>query len=86
MVGVEDLDEDLESEVTEECGRFGIVNRVIIYQERQSEDEDAEIIVKIFVEFSMPLGLYLFIICKIIIHIILMYLLFLTFFQFSKPE
>ncbi|KAG8196611.1 hypothetical protein JTE90_014168 [Oedothorax gibbosus] len=54
MVTVEDLDEDLESEVTEECGLFGVVNRVIIYQERQSEDEDAEIIVKIFVEFSMP--------------------------------
>ncbi|GFT81738.1 poly(U)-binding-splicing factor half pint [Nephila pilipes] len=52
MVGVEDLDDDLESEVTDECGRYGAVNRVIIYQERQSEDEDAEIIVKIFVEFS----------------------------------
>ncbi|XP_054717868.1 poly(U)-binding-splicing factor PUF60-like isoform X1 [Uloborus diversus] len=54
MVGVEDLDDDLESEVTDECGRYGIVNRVIIYQERQSEDDDAEIIVKIFVEFSAP--------------------------------
>ncbi|CAL1271655.1 unnamed protein product [Larinioides sclopetarius] len=52
MVGVEDLDDDLESEVTDECGRYGAVKRVIIYQERQSEDEDAEIIVKIFVEFS----------------------------------
>ena len=56
MVGVEDLDDELESEVTEECGRFGFVNRVIIYQERQSEEEDAEIIVKIFVEFSQPSG------------------------------
>ncbi|KFM76221.1 Poly(U)-binding-splicing factor PUF60, partial [Stegodyphus mimosarum] len=54
MVGVEDLDDDLESEVTDECGRFGVVNRVIIYQERQSEDDDAEIVVKIFVEFSLP--------------------------------
>ncbi|XP_055938391.1 poly(U)-binding-splicing factor PUF60-like isoform X1 [Argiope bruennichi] len=52
MVGVEDLDDDLESEVTDECGRYGAVKRVIIYQERQSEDVDAEIIVKIFVEFS----------------------------------
>ncbi|XP_075737875.1 poly(U)-binding-splicing factor hfp isoform X4 [Rhipicephalus microplus] len=52
MVGVEDLDDELESEVTDECGRFGTVKRVIIYQERQSEDENAEIIVKIFVEFS----------------------------------
>ncbi|XP_077499609.1 poly(U)-binding-splicing factor hfp isoform X14 [Amblyomma americanum] len=52
MVGVEDLDDELESEVTDECGRFGSVKRVIIYQERQSEDENAEIVVKIFVEFS----------------------------------
>ncbi|RWS17482.1 poly(U)-binding-splicing factor half pint-like isoform X1 [Dinothrombium tinctorium] len=52
MVGIEDIDDDLESEVTDECGKFGNVNRVIIYQERQSEEEDAEIIVKIFVEFS----------------------------------
>ncbi|CAN7990251.1 unnamed protein product, partial [Ixodes hexagonus] len=52
MVGVEDLDDELESEVTDECGRFGMVKRVIIYQERQSEEENAEIVVKIFVEFS----------------------------------
>lgn len=52
MVGPEDLDDELESEVTEECGKFGNVNRVIIYQERQGEEDDAEIIVKIFVEFT----------------------------------
>lgn len=56
MVGIEDLDDDLESEVTDECGRYGVVNRVIIYQEKQSEDDDAEVIVKIFVEFSAPNG------------------------------
>lgn len=56
MVGIEDLDDELESEVTEECGRFGMVNRVIIYKERQSEEEDADIIVKIFVEFSASAG------------------------------
>ncbi|XP_003726279.1 poly(U)-binding-splicing factor PUF60-like isoform X2 [Strongylocentrotus purpuratus] len=54
MVGVEDLDDELEGEVTEECGKFGTVNRVVIYQERQGEEEDAEVIVKIFVEFSDP--------------------------------
>ncbi|KAJ8026014.1 Poly(U)-binding-splicing factor PUF60 [Holothuria leucospilota] len=54
MVGVDDLDEELEGEVTEECGRYGTVNRVVIYQEKQGEEEDAEIIVKIFVEFSSP--------------------------------
>ncbi|KAK2512497.1 hypothetical protein Q9233_016249 [Columba guinea] len=53
MVDPKDIDDDLEGEVTEECGKFGAVNRVIIYQEKQGEEEDAEIIVKIFVEFSM---------------------------------
>jgi len=52
MVGPEDIDDDLEGEVTEECGKFGAVNRVIIYQEKQGEEDDAEVIVKIFVEFS----------------------------------
>lgn len=59
MVGVDDLDDDLESEVTDECGRYGPVNRVIIYQERQSEEENAEIIVKIFVEFGQQIGMSL---------------------------
>lgn len=52
MVTVDDIDDELESEVTDECGKFGTVNRVIIYQEKQSDDEDAEVIVKIFVEFQ----------------------------------
>nr|CAB3265312.1 poly(U)-binding-splicing factor PUF60-like [Phallusia mammillata] len=52
MVDVEDIDEDLESEVMEECGKFGSVNRVIIYQEKQSEAEDAPVLVKIFVQFA----------------------------------
>jgi poly(U)-binding-splicing factor PUF60 len=56
MVGVEDLDDDLESEVTDECGKYGNVERVIIYQEKQSEDENAEIVVKLFVEFSQSAG------------------------------
>lgn len=56
MVGPEDLDDDLEREVTDECGKFGTVNRVIIYQERQSEEDDAEVIVKIFVEFANQEG------------------------------
>lgn len=56
MVGVEDLDEDLEHEVTDECSKFGTVNRVVIYNEKQGEEDDAEVIVKIFVEFSQPPG------------------------------
>jgi len=57
MVSVEEVDEDLEEEITEECTRFGEVSRVIIYQERQGEEENADVIVKIFVEFSKSLGL-----------------------------
>lgn len=56
MVGVEDLDEDLEHEVTDECSKFGVVNRVVIYKEKQGEEEDAEVIVKIFVEFTQTSG------------------------------
>ncbi|KAF5301525.1 hypothetical protein FQR65_LT08829 [Abscondita terminalis] len=53
MVGPEDVDETLQEEIQEECRKFGVVERVIIYNEKQSEDdENAEIIVKIFVEFS----------------------------------
>jgi poly(U)-binding-splicing factor PUF60 len=36
----------------DECGKFGEVEKVLIYQEQQGEEEDAEIIVKIFVEFA----------------------------------
>ena len=56
MVSVEEIDEDLEEEVTDECSRFGEVRRVIIHQEWQGEEEDADVIVKIFVEFSKPSG------------------------------
>ncbi|XP_071535904.1 poly(U)-binding-splicing factor PUF60 isoform X2 [Panulirus ornatus] len=55
MVGAEEVDELLQDEITEECGRFGTVKHVIIYQERQSDEDDAEVLVKIFVEFASPL-------------------------------
>ena len=32
MVGPEEIDEDLEDEVTSECESFGSVERVVIYQ------------------------------------------------------
>jgi len=54
MVGPENVDEDLQEEINEECSKYGKVENVIIYQERQSEDEEAEILVKIFVEFAAP--------------------------------
>ena len=60
MVGVEDLDEDLESEVTEECSKYGEVEKAIIYQEKQSEADDADVHVKIFVLFATPAGRQLF--------------------------
>lgn len=57
MVGPEDVDETLQDEIQEECGKYGLVERVIIYKERQSEgdyaeDDNTDVIVKIFVEFS----------------------------------
>ena len=52
MVTSEEIDDDLEDEITEECSRYGEVSRVVIYQEKQGEEDDAEVIVKIFVEFE----------------------------------
>jgi len=54
MVGPEDVDEELQTEIEEECNKYGKVENVLIYQERQSEEADAEVHVKIFVEFVMP--------------------------------
>lgn len=54
MVGPEDVDEELEEEINDECSKYGEVERVIIYQERQSEEDDADVLVKIFVEFKDP--------------------------------
>ncbi len=56
MVSAEDLDEELEEEVTSECSKYSTVERVIIYQERQGMEDDADIIVKIFVVFSASAG------------------------------
>ncbi|XP_059478427.1 poly(U)-binding-splicing factor half pint isoform X2 [Neocloeon triangulifer] len=53
MVGPEEVDETLQEEIQDECSKFGNVDRVIIYKEKQTDDEDAvdDIIVKIFVQF-----------------------------------
>lgn len=57
MVGLEDVDEMLQEEIQEECSKFGAVERVIIYNEKQSEDDDDfDVIVKIFVEFLETFG------------------------------
>lgn len=52
MVTPDEVDEELQEEISDECSKYGEVERVIIYQERQSEEEDAEVLVKIFVEFK----------------------------------
>ena len=54
MVASDELDDQLQEEIEEECSKYGDVENVLIYQERQSEEDDAEIVVKIFVEFGHP--------------------------------
>jgi len=59
MVGSEDVDETLQEEIQEECSKYGLVEKVIIYKEKQTdndEDDFDDVIVKIFVEFSMQSG------------------------------
>ncbi|CAF0785665.1 unnamed protein product [Adineta steineri] len=51
MVGPEEVDDSLQQEITDECSKYGEVNKVVIYTEKQGEEESAEQIVKIFVEF-----------------------------------
>merc|ERR1712080_138827 len=52
MVGPEDVDEDLQEDVEQECNKYGKVDHIVIYQEKQDESDDAEVLVKIFVEFK----------------------------------
>lgn len=56
MVEVDDIDDDLEYEVTNECEKYGAVEKVVIYQEKQSVEETAECIVKVFVVFASASG------------------------------
>ena len=70
MVTVEDLDDDLEEEVTSECSKYGNVERVIIYQEKQGMEDDAEVIVKIFVLFATPSGQWWVGLCCNFLHVL----------------
>ncbi|KAL4717382.1 hypothetical protein ACJJTC_017269 [Scirpophaga incertulas] len=55
MVAPGDVDDALHLETQEECSKWGKVERLVIYNERQSEDDDpAHANVKIFVQFSEP--------------------------------
>lgn len=59
MVGPEDVDESLQEEIQDECSKFGKVERVVIYKEKQTdneEDDQSDVLVKIFVEFSQSVA------------------------------
>ncbi|CAF0838301.1 unnamed protein product [Adineta ricciae] len=51
MATPDEIDEELQQEITEECSKYGEVSKVVIYTEKQDEQVNAEEIVKIFVEF-----------------------------------
>ncbi|XP_032514507.2 poly(U)-binding-splicing factor half pint isoform X1 [Danaus plexippus] len=55
MVAAHEVDDALHHEIQEECCKWGRVERLVIYNERQSEDDDpAHADVKIFVQFADP--------------------------------
>jgi len=57
MITAEEIDDEFEDEIKEECEeKYGKVTDVIVYQEKQSEETDAEIIVKVFIEFEDQTG------------------------------
>lgn len=45
--------------LVEECSKYGEVEKVVIYTERQGEEDNAEQIVKIFVEFRNSKGKFI---------------------------
>ncbi|XP_026325909.1 poly(U)-binding-splicing factor half pint [Hyposmocoma kahamanoa] len=55
MVSADEVDDALHHEIQEECSKWGVVERLVIYNERQTEDDDpAHAQVKIFVQFAEP--------------------------------
>ena len=56
MVELEEIDDDLEYEVTTECEKYGSVEKVLIYQEKQGVEDDAAVVVKVFVVFATSAG------------------------------
>merc|ERR1712088_828965 len=50
-VDPDEVDEELHDEIQQECGKYGKVENVVIYQEKQDDSDDAGVHVKIFVEF-----------------------------------
>merc|ERR1711981_10005 len=59
MINNDDLDDEFEEEVKEECEeKYGKVANVVVYQEKQGEAEAAEVIVKVFIEFETLEGAF----------------------------
>jgi poly(U)-binding-splicing factor PUF60 len=52
MVGPKDVDEELQEDIDQECSKYGKVTNIVIYQEKQDDTMEAEVVVKIFVEFK----------------------------------
>ena len=67
MVEPEDVDDTLQEEIMEECSKFGTVERVLIYQESQSDEDIPTVVVKIFVEFSNSNSKF---ILKVVVHML----------------
>ena len=51
MVGAEEVDEELEEEVKEECGKYGAVAKVVIHTDKPSDK-----CIRVFVLFASPTG------------------------------
>jgi len=43
MVGPADVDDDLENEVADECGKYGVVEKVVIFEVNNEELSDEDI-------------------------------------------
>lgn len=77
MVGPEDVDESLQEEIQDECSKYGLVEKVIIYKEKQTDNDDDDFddltIVKIFVEFSMSSGEFVLLMQNYLLKIYLIF-------------
>ncbi|KAF0988469.1 hypothetical protein HZS_2218, partial [Henneguya salminicola] len=52
LVTLDQVDDQLKSELEQECSKYGKVKQVVINREKQGESADSSTIVKIFVQFS----------------------------------
>lgn len=54
MVEPDEVDDDLETDINEECSKYGVVTKVVISEERRTVDDEQNesVVIKIFVEFE----------------------------------